>query len=545
MGHIFFFLALVAACLLFSAAATAAAARSRGAARVVLEAAAILVPVLVLLALLSLASMLAFGPRPLARHWFGPVLFAALSGIIGGVWIARAGLYSASPGGPPAAHWPVIGLAGLCAAAASVAFGTLAAIDNAVAAQAPYLRLEAAQLMATHLPPPVAEADNAATAYRVAFATLDEDAALDAEGSPLASPNTADVTVPATAALLARHRGTLDAIRRAADRENCRFARDWTRPSVDMELPELASMRRAARLLALEARREAAEGDAAAALADVVRIARIGRHAAGEPVLVCGLVGLAIDRLALDTLAAVLPRLTKADRRLLDDPALAEMVARGPEMTAAFYGEEAFGLSMLADVADGRSDLATIAGYSGGEPADRTSPLIAPLSSLFRTFLLPADIAAYRGMMERLQKLAESGKPFAAIRDELAAIDTAVNGEHPGVMSGLLVPPIGGVLGSMEESRARHAAARAAVAATQHRLDTGRLPATLGELVPQAIAAVPADPFTADRPLTLRAEGNGWVVYSVGRDGADDGGPQRPGPDKPGESDDVGLWLAL
>jgi len=60
---------------------------------------------------------------------------------------------------------------------------------------------------------------------------------------------------------------------------------------------------------------------------------------------------------------------------------------------------------------------------------------------------------------------------------------------------------------------------------------TGHYPERLQELVPEDLAALPMDPFAADRPLAYRraagAEG-GYVLYSVALDGEDNDGQEHP-----------------
>ncbi len=66
--------------------------------------------------------------------------------------------------------------------------------------------------------------------------------------------------------------------------------------------------------------------------------------------------------------------------------------------------------------------------------------------------------------------------------------------------------------------------------------DEEGLPDSLQQLVPKYLPAVPLDPY-GDGPLVYRREGNGYVLYSVGPDGADEGGafpsrsPSARGPD--------------
>ncbi|GBD37456.1 hypothetical protein HRbin36_02587 [bacterium HR36] len=75
--------------------------------------------------------------------------------------------------------------------------------------------------------------------------------------------------------------------------------------------------------------------------------------------------------------------------------------------------------------------------------------------------------------------------------------------------------------------QARFDAALAGLAAEEFRLQHGRWPADWSELVPQFLPQVPPDPWTG-RPMLLRATSEGIVIYSVGHNGADDGGhPER------------------
>jgi hypothetical protein len=69
--------------------------------------------------------------------------------------------------------------------------------------------------------------------------------------------------------------------------------------------------------------------------------------------------------------------------------------------------------------------------------------------------------------------------------------------------------------------------ARTALAVERFRLAHGRLPESLGELVPEFLPVVPADPFDG-QPLRYRVLSKGYMVYSVGDDGHDDGGREHP-----------------
>jgi hypothetical protein len=67
----------------------------------------------------------------------------------------------------------------------------------------------------------------------------------------------------------------------------------------------------------------------------------------------------------------------------------------------------------------------------------------------------------------------------------------------------------------------------AALDVEQFRLTHGRLPKNLNEFVPQFLSAVPVDPFDG-QPLRYNRLAKGYVIYSVGRDGHDNNGHERP-----------------
>jgi hypothetical protein len=553
MGHFLFFVFVVASCLLWSAACTAAAARTqRRWLRLLLEAVAWSAPVAALAPFVAFTAFLAFW-KHMPTNWFGPTLATFLSALIGGIWIVWAGLARAnyaplqfsSEQVALAARWPVVGLAAAFVMAKAVSFGTLLFIDNAVAAQAPYLRLEAGQLIQTNLPPAVPDLQNAAPLYQQAIATLDADPTLKEESSPLTTATTIDVASPDVIDLLARHAAALDLIRRAADRDTCRFQRDWTRPSFDMLLPEMQSLRTAARLLVLDARREAADGNAEDALRDVARIQRIGRHAASEPILISNLVGIAIDTMALETLAQLLPTLRKSDLATLDAPEIRDLVTTPPAMASHFYGEEAFGLSVFADMSDNQLGVPTLVDLLGNGQPQPSALRTLPLSLLYRVFFLPADLAGYRSIMQKYQTEASRKEPYPDQTKRIDDIETQSRDRSPGMLTSMIVPALGAVFRQQTRSVAHHRAATALVAATKERLETGAVPETFDELAAQLVPPASRDPFTADQPLVMKRTDDALLVYSIGPDGEDDGGPVAPAADKVEGNDDVGLRMAL
>ncbi len=92
----------------------------------------------------------------------------------------------------------------------------------------------------------------------------------------------------------------------------------------------------------------------------------------------------------------------------------------------------------------------------------------------------------------------------------------------PGILEGLR-----NVLPREAETITHVRLATTAIAAERFRLENGRLPENLNELVPQFLSAVPIDPFDGGS-LRYHRLAKGYVIYSVGSDGHDDGGREKP-----------------
>ena len=80
-----------------------------------------------------------------------------------------------------------------------------------------------------------------------------------------------------------------------------------------------------------------------------------------------------------------------------------------------------------------------------------------------------------------------------------------------------------------------------AFALAAYRADTDRYPAKLDELAPKYLTTVPGDLFSG-RPLIYRPNAAGYLLYSVGPNGIDDGG--RFYDDDPA-GDDIGVRMPL
>ncbi|MCB1088610.1 MAG: hypothetical protein KDM63_16350, partial [Verrucomicrobiae bacterium] len=124
------------------------------------------------------------------------------------------------------------------------------------------------------------------------------------------------------------------------------------------------------------------------------------------------------------------------------------------------------------------------------------------------------------------------------IREVQRHFPLSVIGPNPIGESAISVVPVGqSVTGSVFDTVALHRLTGVFLALRLFEIDHGKLPAKLDELVPAYLSQLPADPYSEENALLWNpAEG---ILYSVGRDGIDNGGAIRI---KPREANsDVGI----
>ena len=139
------------------------------------------------------------------------------------------------------------------------------------------------------------------------------------------------------------------------------------------------------------------------------------------------------------------------------------------------------------------------------------------------------------GYFSNLLALAELPFPQcldAEAQGAVPKIETAVSRNF--LLSKLLLPALAGIPTKAAEAAARIRTTRTALAIERYRLKhANALPGSLGELAPELLDALPADPFDG-QPLRYRKlPGKGYIVYSIGKDRKDDNGTDKSADGKP------------
>ncbi|HYG74047.1 MAG TPA: hypothetical protein VEK08_03495 [Planctomycetota bacterium] len=419
-----------------------------------------------------------------------------------------------------AATWPIGRLLAACAAAAVLNLITFLNMDAMMNAKLATLRMEAGAMALSSAPPRLTDRDNAALVYEKAFDAMKR---VDAKtpnlgkrhGQWFKDYNKPDYVIDSELReYLQLQKGSLALLRRGAAMPGCYFDRDYSNPSLDMQLPELAQMRAGARLLAVSARARAADGDVKGAVEDVAAIWSMSRHMMGEPLLISGLVSVAMANIGDLTLEGVLRTRTPSAQDLA--PLVNDTISFYPRaLRRCLMTEQAFGLSAFA-MLSGDQDAKLV--YQSIGLRGELDSVVGPL---WRVFLLSDDLHSYRKYMNELRNAAMQN--YKAYKPR---IDQGARRIEGGILTHLIAPALDRVQVSFLRAEALQRLSEMGVAVAAYRANNGKFPASLEALTPEYLAEIPNDPFD-EQPLRYAPAADGVVLYSVGDDLVDDKGVFR------------------
>jgi hypothetical protein len=246
-----------------------------------------------------------------------------------------------------------------------------------------------------------------------------------------------------------------------------------------------------------------------------------------EPILISKLVRFAMVEVAIVTLERCLNNPEEVDGG--DLGRLQEQFA-GVEDTnqiaSGLIGERAM---MIRYFRMSFAEASKLANADADTPsAQEAAPLPGPQPIILKlTGFFERDLRFYLQAMQTNIVLAETyPKNISAITNIQARI-WETSGHNWYLLSSLLLPAMDSAVFREASEVAHVRTAQAALAVERFRKVQGRLPENLNDLVPQFLPAVPEDPFDG-QPLRYHLLKKGYVIYSVGRDGHDNNGRERP-----------------
>jgi hypothetical protein len=309
-------------------------------------------------------------------------------------------------------------------------------------------------------------------------------------------------------------------------------------------LPAVQKCRELCTALAARAMLRTAEGKFADAWQDLLSCHRLGRLVARGPTLIESLVGIAIDTIASRADVAYLATANLPARKVRE--CLRDLDALPPLPVIADkidIGERFIFLDILQAVR--RGGVGVLESMAGGAPPKLADPKIQ--EAIGRLDWTPAFrngnrwfdrvVAAMRQkdhaeqqkemrkidleLRARKKELGEFsiGRTFALLGDPHKEVATEIGD----ILICLLLPAFDKVQSAADRAEQVQRNLRVAVALAAYHADEGRYPATLEPLAPRYLPAIPGDIFSG-KALIYRPSENGYLLYSVGVNGKDEGG---------------------
>ncbi len=316
-------------------------------------------------------------------------------------------------------------------------------------------------------------------------------------------------------------------------------------------LPHLGDFRNFGRTLVQDAIVAAHEGDGERVVANMVALSGIASHAAETPLLISSLVAAAITSMQSEFLRRLLtdyPRVF-SDSDLRDLAHLLGSAQVEATMRADFETERIYfdDFMQRAYTDNGRGGgrltpegfrlLSTVESVSVGGFAVTDESLIAETALGWLAMVAVADRRTTLVMHDRLMGEAHALTTQPLWRMDTSRFDALVENftSTPLRTARFLpvvwvTPAVPRLHASMEIVRSSRDATLVVIALELHRRRHGAYPASLDELVPVFLPAVPPDRFDGN-PLRYILRDGQPLLYSIGVDGIDDGGvPPRKGP---------------
>jgi hypothetical protein len=243
-----------------------------------------------------------------------------------------------------------------------------------------------------------------------------------------------------------------------------------------------------------------------------------------EPILVSHLVRMGILNMAVQSLEWTL------NRRSFDQGELGRLTAvftdceRTNLVARALIGERAVNIPYFRMSA---AEALRIRRSEEGESAPPQRMLPGKPAPLMMTGFFERDLDFFLDAMQTNITIAELPPPRSLAAETSMEEVSAAASRHHYMLSSMLLPGLTRAVSREAQCLARIRCARVALAVERFRQLHGQLPEKLSDLSSDELGGVPLDPFDGEA-VRYKVIPKGYVVYSVDRDGHDDGGREPP-----------------
>ncbi len=318
-------------------------------------------------------------------------------------------------------------------------------------------------------------------------------------------------SVEAIISHLQANKEALEFLKKAAAIEHCRYDLDFSQGMM-MPLPYEIDILDCAPLLAEQTLLLAHRSNGDAAVKNIAKQLALAQSLKKEPILTSQMSRMGWIAFSCSSMEDTLNRTTLNDEQLTSLQQQLNHVYQDERITRGLIGERCFIIELFRNIYD--IDLEQMTHPS---PPPKI-PRIPGVKD--RNFLMALDVI---GQYIDALKLPRQ-QQLSRYREIAAEVDKLSVSFYS--LTKMCARPLEWVALKDLQYAAQIDCTRVALGIERYRLAKGALPKVLDDLVPQYIDKVPIDPFDGE-PLRYKLTEPGYIVYSIGEDGTDEGGLEK------------------
>lgn len=332
-----------------------------------------------------------------------------------------------------------------------------------------------------------------------------------------------DVLKPISA-YISENQQSLDELHKISFLEHSRYPIDLSL-GINTRLDYFTGVQKSFILLQCEALYAAENEDPNQALNSIESLFGVARSFEAEPLYISQTVRLNYESMAVATLEYVLRRINFNDEQLIE---LGEILTQAEDFSGikrAFASERCIRLRLCENPSLFPSDI-----IEGVLPAQPVLEAYKAIGILDRAALV------YIRFDKEFTDVFEL--PLHKQINAFKSIEAEFNkSKLPGFLR-LKQSPFSELVSLNLNTIAELRTARVALTIQRYRLQKGKLPESLSNLIPQYLDNIPLDPFNG-KALKYNKLDPGFIIYSVGQNLSDDNGKEQP---KDGKERDNSMW---
>jgi hypothetical protein len=307
-------------------------------------------------------------------------------------------------------------------------------------------------------------------------------------------------------------------LQEAAHVTQCRYPVDYT-PGYAALLPHLGNLSKCATLEMCRGILQEQKGETQQAIATIDTIMRMAGSLDAEPDLISVLVQNKIYYRGSDALGWLLNHRHLTREQLTELEQIFGITQPTNRLELALVGERCCTLALF------HSSAAEILNVI--DPLyDKRAQGVLNLRFLRLSGTLKKDEIRFLDEMSACEAMVSEPVPYALKDAEIRRRGLQTEARKGAILTAMFVP---GMFKGIERNAERHAQQRVinvVLSIERYRNVKGRLPDSVGELIPEFLPEIPTDPFDEEQ-LRYRKDGESYFVYSVGPDCVDDDGKKQ------------------